>query len=491
MHNCLETRFGRYELVRELGRGLKSIVYLAHDPEIQRPVALKVFSATVVPPEVLFRRVKEISNLSHLGIGKVFDVRTTEPDGVPYLVLEYVEGDSLESVLESKGKLAQDASIALSLELLDALSYAHSHHVNHHNLKPSNLIITPDRHLKIADFLGIRSSTTAFVAPEQLSGAGDTRSDLFSVGVILYLMLSGHRPFQGNTDATIGFKLVHQHPVPVAAMDMELSPELDFIIARLLAKNPDERYQSAAEAKRALESISVAAVPKPSASPSAAGLSILIGQIGFSGNPERMPPPVRRAPSAKPAASPASWLLIGSVLIVLLFLTSIIAMRPMLQPLPSAPVAVSSHLVVPAFATEKRTALPRSRKVRPVPVVLKPPHPVATPAGKPASQLVSVPVEVHQPFNKYVMTIWVDDRLNFSHEIQPEKKKRFLHTETADYMTLIQLPAGEHALRVQITAVGETFEGDGTLSTSISEISGQKLLIRCDKSHKQVQVALN
>jgi hypothetical protein len=114
-----------------------------------------------------------------------------------------------------------------------------------------------------------------------------------------------------------------------------------------------------------------------------------------------------------------------------------------------------------------------------------------TTAANPATQLVSIPVEVRQPFNKYVMTIWVDDRLNFNHEIQSEKKKRFLHTETADYMTLIQLPVGEHSLRVQITAVGESFEGDGKVSTRISEISGQKLLVRCDKTHKQVQVALN
>jgi len=491
MHNALDSRYGRYELVRELGRGLKSIVYLAHDPEIQRPVALKVFNAPVVPPEVLSRRVKDIGNLSHPGIAKVFDVRYSEPDGSLYVVLEYVEGDSLESVLGSKGKLTQDEAVSLSLELLDALSHAHAHHVYHHSLKPSNLIFTPDRHLKIADFLGIRSSTTAFVAPEQLSGPGDARSDLFSVGVILYLMLSGHRPFQGNTDATIGFKLVHQHPVPVAAMDMELSPELDFVISRFMAKNPDERYQSAEEAKRALESLGGPSVPKPSANPSAAGLSILIDQIGFRGKTERVPPSVRRAAAPKQPARSVSWMRIGSALLVLFLLMAIVGMRPMLQPLPSPPVAISSHLVVPAFATERHAALPRSRKAQSVPVALKPSRPVVTTPAKPATQLVSIPVEVRQPFNRYVMTIWVDDRLNFNHEIQPEKKKRFLHTETADYMTLIQLPVGEHSLRVQITAVGEGFEGDGKVSTRVSEVSGQKLLVRCDKIHKQVQVALN
>ena len=407
MNNALDSRYGRYELVRELGRGLKSIVYLAHDPEIQRPVALKVFNAPVVPPKVLSSRVKDISDLSHLGIARVFDVSYTEPDRVLYVVLEYVEGNSLESVLGSKGKLTQDEAISLSLELLDALAHAHAHHVNHHNLKPSNLILTPDRHLKIADFLGIRSSTTAFVAPEQLSGPGDARSDLFSVGVILYLMLSGHRPFQGNTDATIGFKLVHQHPVPVAAMDMELSPELDFVIARFIAKNPDERYQSAVEAKRALESLSVASVPKPSANPSAAGLSILIDQIGFRGSPERVSPSVRRRAAPKQPARSASWMMVGSALIVLLLLTAIAGMRPMLQQPPSPPVAISSHLVVPAFATEKRTALPRPRKMRPAPAVLQATRAVAPAASKPATQLVSIPVEVRQPFNKYVMTIWV------------------------------------------------------------------------------------
>jgi len=255
MYNSVETRYGRFELIMELGQGLKSAVYLARDPAIERCVALKVLRKTKLSAEEISDRIKAVSGLSHLRIAKVFDFCFTEPERVPYLVLEYVEGNSLEVVLATQGKLPQQEAIALTIELLDGLSHAHAHGVSHHNLKPSNLIITTDRHLKITDFVYLKSSSTAFLAPERLNAEGDTRSDLFSVGAILYLMLSGHRPFQGDTDATISFKLVHQHPVPVAAMDMKLAPELDFVVARLMAKNPEERYKSADEARRDLEAI--------------------------------------------------------------------------------------------------------------------------------------------------------------------------------------------------------------------------------------------
>lgn len=495
MYNSVETRYGRFELIMELGQGLKSAVYLARDPEIERCVALKVLREPTLSTDAISDRIKAVSQLSHLRIAKVFDFCFTEPERVPYLVLEYIEGNSLEVLLTTKGKLPQQEAIALTIELLDALSHAHSHRVNHHNLKPSNLLITPDRHLKVTDFVHLKSSSTAFMAPERLNSEGDARSDLFSVGVILYLMLSGHRPFQGNTDATISFKLVHQHPVPVAAMDLKLAPELDFVIARLMAKNPEERYQSADEARCDLEAIQRGFAPQdPAVSQN------LIEQIGFVGKNESLPATQRRA--VKPTAAPRtpSWRLWVPVVAALLLLATVVGLRPYLQPLPPAPIAGARHLSVPAFAMRKSATPVRSRST-----VVKPASPVAASASatvasakgaansKPEARLVPVPLEIRQPFKKFTMSIWVDDRLTFSNEIQPEKKKRFLGmgSASAGYLTLLQMPVGEHQLRFEVKATGENFDGTTQLSAKFSELSGQKLLVRCDKTRNQLQVEVN
>src|SRR5438045_1754456 len=143
MHNSVVTRCVRFELLHELGRGLKSTVYFARDPEIERSVALKIFNEPPASTEAFAARVKAASNLSHLGIAKVFDISYTEPDGLPYIVLEYIDGKSLESVLSRRGKIPQAEALALTLELLEALAYAHSLGVHHRNLRSTTLNRTP------------------------------------------------------------------------------------------------------------------------------------------------------------------------------------------------------------------------------------------------------------------------------------------------------------------------------------------------------------
>ena len=492
MYNSVETRYGRFDLIMELGQGLNSAVYLARDPEIERCVALKVLRKTPVSVDAISERIKAVSELSHLHIAKVFDFCFTEPERVPYLVLEYVEGNSLEVLLATRGKLPQQEAITLTIELLDALSYAHSHGVSHHNLKPSNVIITPDRHVKLTDFVHLKSASTAFTAPERLNSDGDMRSDLFSVGAMLYFILSGHRPFQGNTDATISFKLVHQHPVPVAAMDMNLAPELDFVIARLMAKDPKERYQSAEDALRELEAIQRGLAPQDSAVS-----QNLIEQIGFAGKNEALPPTQRRA--VKPAAAPSSqsWKLWVPVLAALLLLATVVGLQPYLQTLPPDPMITSRSLRVPMFAMRKSSMFTTSRRtaVRAASSAAVPATAVAASSvvANPEARLVPVPLEIRQPFGKFTMSIWVDDRLTFNNEIQPEKKKRFLGMgkSSANYMTLVQMPVGEHQLRLEVKAIGESFTGTTQLSAKFSELSGQKLLVRCDRTRNQLQVDVN
>src|SRR6267378_8309743 len=261
-------RFGRYEILTELGRGAMGVVYKARDPKINRVVAVKTISLAGQPAEEeleyrerFFREAEAAGRLSHPGIVTIFDVGEEPETRAPYIVMEFVGGQSLDKLL-SRGdhKLPVDAALQLTLELAEALDCAHAQGVVHRDLKPANILLTEDGHAKIADFgvaklnlanqtLGGRVlGTPAYMSPEQLNGEGvDGRSDLFSLGVIMYTVLTGYRPFQGNSALTVSFKVVNRDPVPASILDTDLPPGLDYIIARAMAKDPAQRYQRGME----------------------------------------------------------------------------------------------------------------------------------------------------------------------------------------------------------------------------------------------------
>src|ERR1039457_359622 len=261
-------RFGRYEILTELGRGAMGVVYKARDPKINRVVAVKTVSLAGQPPEEereyrerFFREAEAAGRLSHPGIVTIFDVGEEPETRVPYIVMEYVGGQFLDKLLSRDDhKLPVETALQLALELAEALDCAHGQGVVHRDLKPANILLTEDGHAKIADFgvaklnlanhtlAGRALGTPAYMSPEQLNGeAVDGRSDLFSLGVILYTVLTGYRPFQGNSALTVSFKVVNHEPMPATLLDTELPQGLDHIIARAMAKDPAERYQSGME----------------------------------------------------------------------------------------------------------------------------------------------------------------------------------------------------------------------------------------------------
>lgn len=501
MQNSAVTRLGRFELVRELTRGLNSTVYLACDPEIERTVIIKLFGRGLLSPDELAERVRLVNELSHVGISKIFDLGYTEPAGDPYLVMEFVEGKPLENVL-TKGKLPELEALGCTLDLLSALSCAHAHGVYHHNLKPSNLIISHDGHLKVTDFVASRrSGATPFTAPERLKGNGDERSDLFSVGVILYLMLSGFRPFQGNTEATIGFKLVHQHPVPVAAMDLELSPELDFVIGRFLAKNPDERYQTADEALRDITRIrnakEIGSTTSQFEHPGETTLDVLEA-MGYRGGEPRERPPAR---SARARGRLRLLAIPGGIAIVSVIAISFFG--PFMRRIPEAPV-VSVHLEAPSRVVEHHDtpSKPGETKAHLFRSAAKSTSSEVSPRKStipsnttpvPKTEVVSVPIELRQPFRECVMSIWIDEKLAYRNQIRGEKKSRFLHmgSSTAEYLTMIQVPAGSHSLKIEVNGLGENYDASGSLSATFSKTTAQKLQITAEKSRRELALQLN
>jgi class 3 adenylate cyclase len=280
------SRFGRYQVVGELGRGSMGAVYKAFDPQIGRTVALKAILTRDLPPEDLavykerfFREARAAGQMMHPGIVTVHDI-AEDAFGAPYLVLEYVEGKTLDVLIAPGGGERMEVAqcVDCATQVAEALNYAHDHGVVHRDIKPANILITPGGQAKIADFgvaklvgtqytqAGAILGTPAFMAPEQLTGGPvDARSDLFSFGVVLYWMLTGEKPFSGDTITAITYKVVHTAPLPARQLNPSLPADLDAVLARCLAKNASDRYQNARELIADLQAVK-AGRPLPSAS---------------------------------------------------------------------------------------------------------------------------------------------------------------------------------------------------------------------------------
>ena len=277
------TSLGRYQLLAEIGRGAMGAVYQALDPEIDRLVAVKTFFGFETDSEegIAFRErfaqeARAAGRLAHPNIVAIYD-RGEEPTSkIPYIVMEYVAGQPLSALMTaSHGRMDERQALQIAKGIAEALHYAHEHGVIHRDIKPANVLVTEDGNAKIADFGVARLDTSnmtmhgqvlgtpAFMSPEQLTGgAVDGRSDIFSLGVLLYTMLMGFRPFQGNSANTIGFKVVNQQPVPITTFHLDLSKDTEYVVARAMAKNPSDRYQSGMAMAHDLSDILEGRVPR-------------------------------------------------------------------------------------------------------------------------------------------------------------------------------------------------------------------------------------
>jgi serine/threonine protein kinase len=276
MTALIGTVLGRYEILGVIGRGTMGAVYKARDPKIDRLVAIKTIALEGLDPadeqeyrERFFQEARAAGRLAHPGIVTIFDVGEEPGSRDPYIVMEYIAGRQLDHAYPHSGKKLPPAlALRLIEEIAEALDYAHRQGVIHRDIKPANILITEQGKPKIADF-GIaklnQSSLTipgswlgspAYMAPEQLAGEEiDGRADLFSLGVILYTMLTGHRPFQGNTMATVIYRVVNHKPLPISALQPEIPEDLDKVVLRAIAKDRAERFQNGAEMAAAMRQL--------------------------------------------------------------------------------------------------------------------------------------------------------------------------------------------------------------------------------------------
>jgi predicted Ser/Thr protein kinase len=258
---------GRYEIIDELGRGAMGVVYRAMDPVIGRAVAVKTIRLSeegtgLTRPELLARfqtEARAAGVLTHPNIVVVYDAG--EENGLYFITMELVEGKSLQSLLDGGHAFPVPRVLRIMEQTCSALQFAHERNIVHRDVKPANLMLTADDTVKVTDFgtakilqFGTAQQTThvmgtpSYMSPEQVKGRPvDGRSDLFSIGVMLYEMLTGEKPFPGQSITTVIYKIVNEDPVPPRQINPSLHPGLNDIVLRALAKEPELRYQSCRE----------------------------------------------------------------------------------------------------------------------------------------------------------------------------------------------------------------------------------------------------
>ena len=321
---------GRYRILRKLGAGGMANVYLAEDEDLGRRVAIKILNDRYANDDLFierFRReAKSAASLSHPNIVSIYD--RGEAEGTYYIAMEVIEGRSLKELIITRGALPIDTAIGHAKQLLEALRFAHRHGIIHRDIKPHNVLVSADQHvkaneprLKVTDFgiarhgasqmteAGSIMGTAQYLSPEQARGAPVTAaSDLYSAGVVLYEMLTGKVPFSGDSAIEIAMKHVNELPTPPSKLRSEISPELDQIVLRSLAKEPEERYQTAEEFIEDLERVEAGLPISRATATAATALLVPLGmgdatEVLGSESPTRVAAPVtpRRPPTYPPA----------------------------------------------------------------------------------------------------------------------------------------------------------------------------------------------
>ena len=517
MENPRITRFGRYEVVAELGRGAMGVVYQARDPQIARLVAVKTVSLSGQEPdeEKEFRlrflhEAQAAGRLHHPGIVGIFDVGENPENQDPYIVLEFVAGEPLNRILAREKKLPLETALRLAEEIAEALNYAHAQGVIHRDIKPGNILVTEDGHAKIADF-GIAKlnlahftlpgrvlGTPAYMAPEQLSGEGvDGRSDLFSLGVILYAMVTGHSPFQGNSATTVCFKVANREPVTASALDMALPHELDEVIARAMAKDPEQRYQQGAEfaedvreLQKLIKPASTTASLRTAPRSGTRSTGTRTASTGKTLSGARRAQDVADAVNAAGIRKlPIRDLILGAVTVIILIVAGVESKLFVASPKasihtseaapisPAAPSVESARLVTPAVA-----ASPTPRKG----------HAGASHAAKQiVVPLSTLDLAVQHQFKDATLFVWVDDKLTLTRQLHGSAQKHLvvfngLHGSESE---TLKIPAGKHLLRIRTLSADQTIDLSRSVSAEFVGGGEKSLQVTIDKHNTVMKLS--
>jgi len=340
----------RYELGEILGFGGMSEVHLARDVRLHRDVAVKVLRADLArDPSFYLRFRREAQNaaaLNHPAIVAVYDTGEAETDAgpLPYIVMEYVNGVTLRDIVHTEGPMPPKRAIEVIADACQALNFSHQHGIIHRDVKPANIMISTTNAVKVMDFGIARAiadsgnnvtqtaaviGTAQYLSPEQARGdTVDARSDVYSLGCVLYEILTGEPPFVGDSPVAVAYQHVREDPVPPSQRHSGISPELDAVVLKALAKNPENRYQTAAEMRADLVRVHNGEQPEaPKVLTDAERTSLLAAaHPGDSSRPYADPLPRQEPDFARDRniGSVGRWLIAVAVLAVLTVIVTII-----------------------------------------------------------------------------------------------------------------------------------------------------------------------
>jgi serine/threonine protein kinase len=440
-------QLGRYEIVAEIGRGAMGAVFRARDPKIDRTVAIKTIAVPASSKhdaehyrQRFFREAQAAGRLSHPGIVTIYDVGEDETTQTPFIVMECVEGNSLDrlTAATAAGKLPRDIALNLLRQIAEALDYAHRQGIVHRDIKPANVMVTAEGQPKIADF-GIAKlamaettlpghvvGTPAYMSPEQLNGkAVDGRSDLFSLGVIAYWLLTGVKPFDGETLTEICVQVVTKEPSPPSEITAGLSIDFDYVLSRALAKDPANRYQNGSEMAADMDDLARGSKPR---SVVQSAKTQIVPQIGAMVASQK-----NAAAGVGTVAEKSSRgrrnLLVYLMAAVFLLLTG-------------------AGLLAWSFS-------------RPKPATLQ--------------------IMGQYPFQSGEIYIWVDGDLRYHDELRAfsSRQVKSSHNLTANESLGITLPvtAGRHTVRIQVDAEGKTYDHDTAIPGYFRAYSQKTLMV--------------
>lgn len=441
----------------ELGRGAMGAVYRARDPKIDRTVAIKTIAVPGASPadaehyrQRFFREAQAAGRLSHPGIVTIYDVGEDEAAHTPFIVMECVTGESLDRLVAAapSGILPRASALELVQHIAEALDYAHSQDIVHRDIKPANIMITAAGQPKIADF-GIAKvsmaettvpgqvlGTPAYMSPEQLNGKPvDGRSDLFSLGVIAYWLLTGVKPFDGATLTEICVQVVTKEPTPASQIAPGISADVDHVLSRALAKDPTARYQRGNELAADFKDLCAGNKPGSIAQASRTEVAPKMERtVALPGNAAVIP---QRAPARAPAPPPAAPQKLTRRSKVLIYLLA----AAFLLLAGAGLLAVSFNRSMPATL-----------------------------------QIVG-----QYPFRSGEIYIWVDGDLRYHDELRsaPTPHTRIAHPEAGGGNLALTLPvtAGRHTVRIQVDAAGQIFDHDTAIPGFFRAYSQKTLLV--------------
>jgi len=518
---------GRYQIQKELGRGAMGTVYRAYDPKIDRVVALKTISIAGLNPaeeedfrKRFVREAQAAGKLSHGSIVTIYDVGEEETSRTPFIVMEFIEGVTLEDFARGE-RLPLEKSQELVEQVAEALDYAHERGIVHRDIKPANIIITPDGGAKITDF-GIAKlvqtqftqpgqvlGTPAYMSPEQLTGgAVDGRSDVFSLGVILYWLLTGDKPFPGDTTTAVSFKVVYKDPILPSELNPSLGQNYDHVVLRALAKDPAQRYQRGHELADDIEDLRNGRPPRSRAAAAAAAgpertvvtggpvvERTVVASAAASPPPGGKTTPLSTSPLAVPvspegaavAAPPRRrWLIPAAAALLLLLLAGVGwwwwggGQAEESEGAQEAAVSSPAPASKPAKKDEPPPWAPaRGRKQQTQ----------SAPAETRTRSVATLNLRGEHNFDRGTLYVYVDDQLVKQVRISGETRDR--SGVTVGYGRIsesLTLPSGQHTIGIRINAPNDGFDQTRSLSGRFDAGQSRTLEISLGKLGKWVGI---